>query len=114
MRLLIEVTIEEDGFSVGVSTIDFNEDQGSLALINDKFDLKSLNVNRLNPIDHVVGSLFKETVGQEFGVIRSGEVGDLDVVNNGGEDAVSEVLFDVVLNLLDGFSGELRFHFSMK
>lgn len=94
MRLLIKMTlredmrqkisekytIKEDGFSIGLSSIDFNEDQRSFALINDKFDFKSLDVDGLNPIDHVVGSLFKETIGQEFRVIRSGEIGDLDVV----------------------------------
>jgi len=31
--------------------------------------------------------------------------------NDRGEDAFSEVLFDVVLNLLDGISRELGFHY---
>jgi len=79
----MKYTIKKDGFSIRLSTINFDEDKGSLSFINDKFDLKALDVDGLDPIDHVVGSLFKETVGQEFRVIRSGEVGDLDVIYEG-------------------------------
>ena len=107
MRLLIKMTlredmrqkisekstIKEDGFSIGLSSIDFNEDQRSFALINDKFDFEALDVDSLNPIDHMVGSLFKETIGQEFRVIRSGEIGDLDVVYEklGGREIKEEI-----------------------
>jgi hypothetical protein len=75
MRLLIEVTIHEDGLGViGDGGVNESKDEGSLTLMLDDLQLESLHTLLVGPIHKEVGSLVKESIGGPLLVECLGEV----------------------------------------